>query len=298
MKKTKIYYIIINDKERELSMLNRLKEIYGNKIIENAKTFDDNNYYFYTPSTHQVFGISKTISIEEYKLLKLQYVEKKVYANNEKQDNIYIYLLEKGTFPFSQKKLKLSIFKVNQNDEEILEEILTKVYHKCYIVKLFDYLICFYQENYDIKLRELIETISVDLGYDIYTHEGIYINEEVSGEKVYNYIETYVNNSKLNQMIYSDVATMVISIINHKKCDEVLDLIKRQTTDIVLKNQINKDILDVMVKNDLNVSLSAKLLYMNRNSLLNKLDGIYKETGLNLQKFIHACAFYLLSNRH
>ena len=32
-------------------MLDRLKEIYGKKIIENAKTFDDNNYYFYTPTT-------------------------------------------------------------------------------------------------------------------------------------------------------------------------------------------------------------------------------------------------------
>ena len=69
-------------------MLDRLKEIYGKKIIENAKTFDDNNYYFYTPTTHQVFGISKTISTEEYELLKLQYVEKKVYSKNEKQEKI------------------------------------------------------------------------------------------------------------------------------------------------------------------------------------------------------------------
>ena len=97
--------------------------------------------------------------------------------------------------------------------------------------------------------------------------------------------------------MYSDIATMVIFTINHKQCDEAIDLIKKQTTDVVLKNQVNKDILDVMVKNDLNVSLSAKLLYMNRNSLLNKLDAIFKETGLNLQKFTHASAFYLLSKR-
>ena len=108
-------------------MLDRLKEIYGKKIIENAKTFDDNNYYFYTPTTHQVFGISKTISTEEYELLKLQYVEKKVYSRNEKQESIYTYLLDNGHYPFQQKKLKLSIFKVNKIDEEVLEEILTKV---------------------------------------------------------------------------------------------------------------------------------------------------------------------------
>lgn len=84
-------------------MLDRLKEIYGKKIIENAKTFDDNNYYFYTPTTHQVFGISKTISTEEYELLKLQYVEKKVYSRNEKQESIYTYLLDNGHYPFNKK---------------------------------------------------------------------------------------------------------------------------------------------------------------------------------------------------
>ena len=213
------------------------------------------------------------------------------------QESIYTYLLDNGHYPFQQKKLKLSIFKVNKIDEEVLEEILTKVYLNCYTIKLYDYLICFYQENFEIKLNELIETISVDLGYDIYMHEGIYINETVSGKQVYNYIETYIKDNVLNQKMYSDIATMVIFTINHKQCDEAIDLIKKQTTDVVLKNQVNKDILDVMVKNDLNVSLSAKLLYMNRNSLLNKLDAIFKETGLNLQKFTHASAFYLLSKR-
>ena len=63
----------------------------------------------------------------------------------------------------------------------------------------------------------------------------------------------------------------------------------------LFNNSSNKDILDVMIKNDLNVSTTSKLLYMNRNSLINKLDNIYKETGLNLQKFKHACAIYLLT---
>ena len=47
-------------------------------------------------------------------------------------------------------------------------------------------------------------------------------------------------------------------------------------------------------KNDLNVSKTSKDLYVNRNSLLNKFEQIYKETGFNLQKFTHACAIYLL----
>ena len=52
--------------------------------------------------------------------------------------------------------------------------------------------------------------------------------------------------------------------------------------------------MNAYFKNDLNVSKTAKDLYINRNSLLNKFEIIYKETGFNLQKFNHACAIYLL----
>ena len=52
--------------------------------------------------------------------------------------------------------------------------------------------------------------------------------------------------------------------------------------------------MNAYFKNDLNVSKTSKDLYVNRNSLLNKFEQIYKETGFNLQKFTHACAIYLL----
>ena len=64
----------------------------------------------------------------------------------------------------------------------------------------------------------------------------------------------------------------------------------------LLNDVVIRDIIQAMLKNDLNVSQTAKLLYMNRNSLINKLDYIYKETGLNLQKYTHACVIYVMIN--
>lgn len=51
----------------------------------------------------------------------------------------------------------------------------------------------------------------------------------------------------------------------------------------LFQDATTREIISVMFKNDLNVSQTSKLLYMNRNSLINKLDSIFKETGLNLQ---------------
>jgi DNA-binding PucR family transcriptional regulator len=75
---------------------------------------------------------------------------------------------------------------------------------------------------------------------------------------------------------------------------EYISLIDEYIITPILKDSIIKDIILTYFKNDLNVSKTAKDLYINRNSLLNKFEYIYKETGFNLQKFNHACAIYLL----
>ena len=94
--------------------------------------------------------------------------------------------------------------------------------------------------------------------------------------------------------IYSDFAEMLL-VIDVEKYHSLLKELKTTIFDEYFMNQNVREIIEVMFKNDLNVSLSAKLLYMNRNSLINKIDAIYKDTGLNLQKFKHACFVYFIT---
>ena len=71
-------------------MIEKLQQIYKNKIIVNIKEFDYNKYYyFYTNNTlNEVFGIEKTISDNEYHLIKSTHIEKKIYDNNGSLQNI------------------------------------------------------------------------------------------------------------------------------------------------------------------------------------------------------------------
>ena len=61
-------------------MVEKLIKIYKNKIIQNIKEFDyDNYYYFYSNNYNDdIFGIEKTISENEYHLIKSSYIEKKI----------------------------------------------------------------------------------------------------------------------------------------------------------------------------------------------------------------------------
>ena len=75
-------------------MVEKLIKIYKNKIIQNIKEFDyDNYYYFYSNNYNDdIFGIEKTISENEYHLIKSSYIEKKIYDNSGSIQKIYEYL--------------------------------------------------------------------------------------------------------------------------------------------------------------------------------------------------------------
>lgn len=273
-------------------MIKTLKKIYKNKLIENVDVIDDKHFYFYKPLSLELFAISNDISIEEYQLLKMQYIEKKIYSIDNSINQIYSYVLENGKYPFSQ-KMKILIYKTDNDDGKIVFDILNKIYKVCYQIYIYDYNVCFYYEEYEQKINELFDTISYDLGYDIIVHEGIIINSDACGKNVLMYINAYCKNSNLNHQRYTDIADFILECGNVNSM-EILNFLFNLIYIPVFKDQ-NKDILNVMIKNDLNVSSTSKYLYMNRNSLINKLDIIYKKTGFNLQKFKHSCAIYILS---
>ena len=109
--------------------------------------------------------------------------------------------------------------------------------------------------------------------------------------EILEYIKAYHDNESIYKKAYTDLADIILSLgrseyVNLKKA------LKNNLLIPLFQDATTREIISVMFKNDLNVSQTSKLLYMNRNSLINKLDSIFKETGLNLQKFTHACAIY------
>ncbi|MBR2138827.1 MAG: helix-turn-helix domain-containing protein [Bacilli bacterium] len=270
-------------------MIEKLKQIYNDKIILNVTKFDHSKYYYFYNTNGDVFGIEKTININEYKLISSAYIEKKIYDNDNTLQPVYEYLFENSTYPFKNNKAKLLIIDSIYPE---FKEILLSFFKEVELIKLDNIYVAFCFEAYSSDINNFLITIIDDLGINFKLHEGININSAIPGKVVLEYLSIIKQYITKTLESYTDIS----NILTNEKLDskqEYINIIDQYVIGPVLKNTTNKDIILTYFKNDLNVSKTAKDLYINRNSLLNKFEAIHKLTGLNLQKFTHACAMYL-----
>lgn len=275
--------------------MEQLKKIYKDKLVLNIKTYNTDKYYYFYYN-QEIFGIEKTISQNEYELLKLKYPEKKTKSNNLFIESIYEYLYENKQFPFKNKKVRFFAFENNKDDVQTIKEMLNDIYHKPYFIEFLNMIVVFIEEDFDILLEDIFLTLSQDLTKDIYVHVGPYLTKTVEGKKVYMYLDS-LNSSKQRLKNNTNLADLLFepSINNFQETIKFI-------YDIIFLPLFEKsdyyDLIMQLIKNDLNVSKTSKAMYLNRNSILLKIENIYKETGINIQKFSDACAIKMLLSIH
>lgn len=200
-----------------------------------------------------------------------------------KESKVFDFLYNNKPSPFI-KKTKLLIFKSKEIDEGIIINIIKDIYNNVSIIKIDEYNVCFISGKYDIDIHNLFITISDDLGYEIIVHDGIYLNQTTTKEDVIDYVNIYISSNKTISM---DIADLVLGT-KEEEYFKLLNIIKRSNFTYIYKDEQTIDIIEALLKNNLNVLQTSKVLYLHRNSILNKIDTIYKETGLNIQKFTNA----------
>lgn len=273
-------------------MIKTIKELYKNKVVENVSTYDyQKYYYFYDSSTSSFFGIEKSISDVEHKLLCLSYVEKKIYSSNDTEQKIFEYLYNNKSYPFNN-RTRIVISSLVSSE---ISFIISNFYQEYYSIQLNDIIVFFCWKPLDALLNVFTDMTIDDLGRNISIHEGLYINSDVSGMDVLRYISIVKKYLNTHNTSYTDFT----SLVHHLNNDEsimYLNILNKYLVKNLLDNQSIKDLISTYFKCDLNVSKTSKYIYTNRNSILNKFDLIQKETGLNLQKFSHASVLYYLMN--
>ena len=200
-----------------------------------------------------------------------------------KESKVFDFLYNNKPNPFT-KKTKLLIFKSKSQDEGIINNIIKDIYSNVSIIKIEEYNVCFISGKYDVDIHNLFVTLSDDLGYEILVHDGIYLNKESTKEDIFDYVNIYINSNKTISMDIADLALETTK----EEYFKLLDIIKRSNFTYIYKDEQTIDIIEALLKNNLNVLQTSKVLYLHRNSILNKIETIYKETGLNIQKFTNA----------
>lgn len=200
-----------------------------------------------------------------------------------KEQKIVEFLYNNKPSPFT-KKTKLIIYQAKENDIEIINNIIKDVYNNVEIVKIDEYVTIFISGKYDIDIHNLFITISDDLGYEIYVHDGIYINSNLTNKDIIDYVHIY---QRANKTVNMDIGELALGALSSDYF-HLLDIISRSNFTYIYKDAITIDIIEALLKNNLNVLQTSKVLYLHRNSILNKIDIINRETGLNMQKFTNA----------
>lgn len=92
-----------------------------------------------------------------------------------------------------------------------------------------------------------------------------------------------------------------LSVSQRAKIAENYDM---DALSVVFSNEGLMAAIEAFLKNGMNVSLTARALYMHRNTLIYKLNAVKKITGFDLKKFDMAATFsilhalYALSEEH
>lgn len=275
-------------------MYERLLKLYKNIIVEQPNNFDNDRYYYFYNEKNMVFGIEKTITSNEYELIKGMYIEKTYHYNSEMEEKIYKYLFDKGSYPFLNKKYHFMLYKTKA-EHELINGLLKDIFNQVEIVKYHDYELVFYQNKSEINIEELFRTISFDFGLVIYVHQGFNLGPEAKGDDLLKYIKAFLNTKKTYEKEFSDACNLLYEA-SMRDYEDVAAFMKENFKKDIFENEATLELINAFFENNLNISKTANAIYMHRNTLNGKLDMISRQMGLNIQKFKHASAILLLMN--
>lgn len=290
-------------------MLNKLKKLFPSLKEDKFYQARDSDRLFFTTKEGQLISIlEKELSEADQQLLSvfLQPVEESYFPQGE-LDRLWLNrILNKQDLPrkkqrayrfvyfeiegedFDPSLFKDAIFEIFQREVAILWQSQTKgvIVEEKY-KELMDY-------------RQIIDLLTSDLYVKIRFFIGqVHHNYENLRE---NY-DRVLANGKLGVKLGKKAVFSYIDILPYKIIQSLDPRIKEELLETTLKDfkqdKETLQMIETFINCNLNVSLTAKQLYLHRNSLQYRIDKFIEETNIDLRQFHHALALYfaLLSLR-
>lgn len=150
------------------------------------------------------------------------------------------------------------------------------------------------KEDGPISYEEIIDVLMSDLYINIHFFVGplrtsldgasTHYRAMVDGAKT---VSRYSNKTVIR---YTDV---VPYLLIDQTPEPLRNEIKQSILQVYQEDEETKKMFEVFVRNNLNISETAKALHMHRNSLQYRFDRFYENTGIDVRKFHEAMAVYL-----
>lgn len=287
-------------------MIDHLKNLFPNLIItsaENNHLLLDEQYEWFITSDENFIGIPKhELNEREETLLKtfltpydIRYPtpteKEKLWKNiiqgvtiDEKIDNYrFVY------FSFSKKQIEPILFK------EAIEELFSSHVPILWISRS-EGIIVEELENHkeEMNYEQIIDILMSDLYVKIHFFIGPFQTNLLNTKSYY---ETIIQSAKLALKYSKKEVLTYIEAIPFLLIDQTDAEFRKNISQLVFKKLMNDSetlqMIQTFFECNLNISETAKELYMHRNSLQYRLDKFEEITGIDLRNFHEALTVYL-----
>lgn len=300
-------------KEGNQLMFNQLKKIYKDSLLQATIPHSFERYEWFLSPSNDYFGIEKnklekkdTLLLEAF----LQRVEEKQFSLTVAEEWWHSLLFEKET-PFSEIP-----YATNKGCRFIHFQFTEPFFHK---EEWKEALAAFFHTKIELIWENatsgvLIELISTPSKSD----ESIFFSDivDTTASDFYTNVKLYVGSTttidnKTKELYQWEKACFAISLLARKK--SAIHTFEQAIPYLVTNQLDNRSVaqikqlfgpvfedeqelllsIKVYIENNLNVSLTAKKLFMHRNSLQYRIDKFSERTGIDIRNFQGALAAYL-----
>lgn len=289
-------------------MHKNLLKLYPDTIIQENPNYNDQYYCYYDKSSKQYFSIPKSsITEREQLLLETMYTlveQTPIHLNAEKREKTwYEFLMNKGKLPEIQGRIRFIHFYAAEisNHHDFL--VAAKSFAPDRIV--FVWLdkktgVIIEKESPEILSERDLSSFYDAILSDFYMKVEFYIGrffeatpllkEQFNREQYYFKVARKIYPQR---HVYSFIHAFPIVIMS-TEWNQLIPILEQEYRDIFRGDQELVKIIKKYLENNSNASLSAKELYMHRNSLQYKIDKFIEHSNIDIKTFQGAIAVYFI----
>lgn len=299
-------YIDSTMKGSALNLLNSLREIFPSITYYDAVGEENQlKYIWFMSDIEEVIGVLKTeVSSKEYAILQtfLTPYEIQFPVVTEKEKHWKALIQNKtAEVPVTMQSFRFVAFTFKRNQ-------ISPIQFKMAICELFSYEVPIIWKNEcegiiveEVQDQEectsysqIIDILMSDLYVKIKFLVGPFNQTKSNANLEYHFIEQA--STIIFQYSSKDVTTYIEAVpyflIYHD------DVSSRKYVQKIILQEFEHDeellkMIEVFIDQNLNLSETAKVLHLHRNSLQYRIDRLYEKVGIDIRNFHHAMALYL-----